>query len=486
MMNKTFLLVLSIALAFSNNVSSQINVKKAKALVKSTTEKQSETTKDIPSSTSKTYQTGTSAGDNKLKAFNQKMTTLEEALATFDAFLKSDGAYDPKQNSFAFIGEGNSLRLTHKYIENNYESPLMELKNGKKYAPDYGFVDEENRYTNLMATYTRLKEGSYERAIEHKTSIKSHEYLTSHDYATSQYVNSERFKEKPEDPIVSEMHKNNKGKIVFHTSEIDRSNPTGKFDGTFSATDRLYARAFFKRGFTNLTMTSPKGDSTRYAANGVVFPYTLVYIDGKLQDFKYDNASLIESEVLKNNTRQIWLHPLVADGLTDIHWVKTVDKLSAGNHAVTLEYYIEEPINTNERYTAKIAEGTFNLVKKQGDKIKLGKSWSSFKVAMNNPSYESKILYVAQQTSKMEDGLTAKSVKIVSSDWSIVKNNLTGAILYRYLVVQVKFTNADGYCYTAPREAKQEYAGNGNYASEFTLITHLNKKIGFNGYIDCD
>jgi hypothetical protein len=232
-------------------------------------------------------------------------------------------------------------------------------------------------------------------------------------------------------------------------------------------------------------MTNSKGDTTRYAQNGAVFPYTLIYIDGNLQDYKYDNASLIDVEVLKNNTRQVWLHPTVSDGLTDIKWIKSVNKLSSGSHHIKLEYWIEEPTES-DTFKAKIAEGEFNLIKKTGDKLKIGKSWSDFKVAMSNSIYQSKILYVAQQTSKMDDGLKAKAVKIVSSDWKIVKNNITGVILYRYLVVQVKFTNSEGYCYTEPREAKQEYTGNGNYASEFTLITHYNKNIGFKGYIDCD
>ena len=476
-------------LVFVAPINAQIKLKdKAEKLIKSKAEeKKEESMKDQTSTTriAKTYITGSSAGDNKLKSFEKKMDDLEAQLANYEAFLNADRAYDSNLNTFSLQGEGETLLVVQKFIETDMESPETELKNGKKYAPNYGFEEETKRYNAFVSKYNALKTGSHQKALAFNTSRKDHEYETSYDNITNKALKQELFKEKPEDPIYSDMHRNNKGKIVFHTSEVIRNNPLGKFDGTFNASDRLYARAFFEKGFTNLTMTNSKGDTTRYAQNGVVFPYTLVYIDGKLQDYKYDSSSIIEADVLKNNTRQVWLYPTVADGLTDIKWIKSVDKLSAGNHQVKLEYWIEEPTET-DTYKAKIAEGEFTLIKKADDKLKIGKSWSDFKMAMSNAAYESKILYIAQQTSKMEDGLTAKAAKIVSSDWKIVKNTITGAIQYRYLVVQIKFTNAEGYCYTAPREAKQEYSGNGNYASEFTLITHLNKNIGFNGYIDCD
>lgn len=478
--------ILFFVFGFVNPMQAQLKLKeKAGKLVKNKVEEKKDEPMNTKASSSRTYITGSSAGDNKLKSFENKMDALEIQLVNYELFLNSDTKYDLKLNAFSLQGEGESLIVVNKFIETDIEAAATELKNGKKYAPDYGFEQEMKRYDDFVLKYNTLKNGSHNQALAYNQSRKDVEYEASYDNMTNKALKAELFKEKSEDPIYSDMHRNNKGKIVFHTSEVDRSNPTGKFEGTFNAPDRLYARAFFEKGFTNLTMTNSKGDTTRYAQNGVVFPYTLIYIDGKLQDYKYDNSSLIEADVLKNNTRQIWLYPSVSDGLTDIKWIKSVDKLSAGNHQVKLEYWIEEPTE-NDTYKAKIAEGDFTLVKKAGDKLKIGKSWSNFKTAMSNSTYESKILYVAQQISKLEDGLVAKAVKIVSSDWTIVKNNTTGAILYRYLVVQVKFTNPEGYCYTAPREAKQDYSGNGNYTSEFTLVTHYNKNIGFNGYIDCD
>lgn len=432
----------------------------------------------------KTYITGSSAGDNKLKAFQKKMEELESELALYESFLNSNMKYDVKQNNFTFIGDGALLKIGSKFIENNYDLPLTEIKNGKKYAPEYGFKYEENRYQEFINKYNNLKENSHAQAIQYKQSRADNEYVNSDDYASSQYVKSQLFKEKPEDPILSEMHRNNKGKIVFNTTMIDKNNPKGDFKGTFNVTNRLYARAFFNKSFTNTTMYNSKNDSIRYAENNVAFPYTIIYIDGMKQEYKYDNVTISDNAQLKNNTRQIWLYPNVSDGLTDIKWIKSVDNLTPGNHKVRLEYFIYDPTE-KEEYIAKIAEGEFTLVKNANDKLKIGKSWANFKPLHSNTTLENAILEVAKKTSKIEDNLQPNAVKIMDTNWTVIKNKITGAILHRIMVVQIKCSNQDGYCYTYPREVKQDYIG-GNFSTTITLVTHTNKNIGFDGYIDCN
>lgn len=475
-----------ILIGFSVRVNAQINLKgKSDKILKLEKNTKIEARDESTSRATKTYVTGTSAGDNKLKAFDKKMNELESQLALYETFLSSNVKYNNKQNSITFLGDGASLKVVNKFIENNFDTPLVEIKNGKKYAPDYSFEQEENRYQEFINKYNSLKENSHQQALKYKQSRADDEYLNSDDYATTQYVKSELFKEKLEDPIYSDMHKNNKGKIVFNNVLVDKINPKGSFNGVFNASGRLYARAFLDRSFTNITMYNSKKDSIRYGENSVAFPYILIYIDGKKQDYMYDNVSISGNNQLKNNTRQIWMYPNVSDGLTNINWIKSVDKLPVGNHKVKLEYFIYEPTE-NDEFVAKIAEGEFTLVKKAGDKLKIGKSWNDFKTAMSNSSLETKILNVAKSTSKLDDGLQPKEVKIMNSDWKVVSNKLTGVILYRLLVVQIKCTNVSGYCYTIPREAKQEYLGGGNYSTEITLITHTNKHIGFDGYIDCN
>jgi hypothetical protein len=63
-------------------------------------------------------------------------------------------------------------------------------------------------------------------------------------------------------------------------------------------------------------------------------------------------------------------------------------------------------------------------------------------------------------------------VIITSKEWSIRKNELTGAILYRSLSAIGITKNAEGKCYYQEFTFRQDYSGGGNYESA----------IKYNGY----
>jgi hypothetical protein len=436
----------------------------------------------------KTYITGTSAGDNKLKAFEKKMDALEASMEEFKTFLASDEVYDRTKHFFIQLeGEGASLLLKHRNIERDIKMPLDDIEKGKMYAKEYPFSEEQKRYDAFVQKYTELKKNSNARAQGHLASKKQDELESSHEYKYMQQRKAQMFMLKAEDDFSSEFHKQNVGKIAFSNSQISKTGTEGKLNPTFNATNRIYARAYFNNSFWNTNMYDKNGDSLRYMEHDHVKVYANIYVDGVKQDLLIEQSSITEKEYKKARTQQLWFHPLVSDGLTEINWVKIIAAMSVGTHNIKVEYCIRESVGTGSsenRYEAILATGEFKLVKNDKQLPKIGKKWSDFKAGTKNPGLEGKALAIAQKNSNI-DNMKSVEIKILDSDWRIVKHEYTGAILYRYMQVLLKTSHSDGYCYSTPMEIKQEYMG-GSYSSNLLLVSLLSPDFGYNGYIDCE
>lgn len=83
------------------------------------------------------------------------------------------------------------------------------------------------------------------------------------------------------------------------------------------------------------------------------------------------------------------------------------------------------------------------------------------KAGMSNPALEKQMLSVMEKLPGWNEKFN-KAI-ITSSTWSIKKNELTGAILYRYIGVMGTCKNADGTCFTQEFTFRQDYVGGGNY-----------------------
>lgn len=100
------------------------------------------------------------------------------------------------------------------------------------------------------------------------------------------------------------------------------------------------------------------------------------------------------------------------------------------------------------------------------------------KAGMINPAIEQKMLTAANGLG-WKDKFTR--IIITSKDWSIRKNDLTGAILYRSLDAIAITKDAEGKCFYQEFGFRQDYSGGGNYEAA----------IKYNGYagkreIGCD
>ncbi len=83
------------------------------------------------------------------------------------------------------------------------------------------------------------------------------------------------------------------------------------------------------------------------------------------------------------------------------------------------------------------------------------------KAGMSNPALEKQMLSVMEKLPGWNEKFN-KAI-ITSSAWSVKKNELTGAILYRFISVVGTCKNADGTCFTQEFTFRQDYVGGGNY-----------------------
>jgi hypothetical protein len=216
--------------------------------------------------------------------------------------------------------------------------------------------------------------------------------------------------------------------------------------------------------------------------------YTNVYVDDVKQDLKLEQYSGKETEFRQALTRQIWLHPEVSDGLTEINWIKILADMSQGSHKVRIDYCVFNTDDTGKSksvFSKVIATGEFTLNKTNQNLPKVGKKWSDIKAGMNNTGLENQALAIAKKNSNI-DNMISEQIKILDSEWRIVKKEVTGEILYRYLRVLLKTSHADGYCYSTPMEIKQEYMGNGQYSTSIKLVSLSMPDFGYAGYLDCE
>ena len=84
---------------------------------------------------------------------------------------------------------------------------------------------------------------------------------------------------------------------------------------------------------------------------------------------------------------------------------------------------------------------------------------------MSNAGLESQMLTVANKLGWAEH--FTKAI-IISQNWTIEKNSLTGAILRRYISGICTSTSAAGVCSYQDFSFNQEYTGAGNYSSSLT------------------
>ncbi|WP_395632910.1 hypothetical protein [Flavobacterium sp.] len=266
--------------------------------------------------------------------------------------------------------------------------------------------------------------------------------------------------------ITSEAHKKNMGKIVFAPQRSDiafQSENEANFRNAFTFGDEIYFRVYMDNSLSNYFIKShPEMEKSKIDENSY---YTVYYFLDGVQEKK---AKILKNEFEKEH-KQEWTSfkgalnngPNRGD---DLLWgsfdgfLRELDtKLSNGKHKIKVE--IRPCIdNPNPIELATVASGEIDFTVTPTSINKNDESFCLKKANMKDAALEAKVLKLFA-ADKSNAGTTPKSCRITSKEWVITRNDLTGRILRRNLVLLVVALDKDGKYFYKDCYIAQEYVG---------------------------
>jgi len=285
--------------------------------------------------------------------------------------------------------------------------------------------------------------------------------------------------------FTSEFHKQHLNQVVWSTKPlvIGKETEMASFIKTdFKTGDYIYGTAYL-------------GVLAKDAMNGNDDLRLRIKVDGGMAIWGGD-LSYIELPLAAQGKSYIqfallpdaqWLKDHYAPYLAEENWTLSylMDELARSgdiSHTVTCELIF--PTNKIEdidgQFSLDLGNGSDAikaLSAKLHNELMAGRKLP--KAGMNNPALENQLLATMQKLPGWNEKFT-KAV-ITSSGWNIKKNELTGAILYRYIGVIGVCNDSQGKCYTQEFTFRQDYTGGGNYESTAKYNSYGGKRE-----INCD
>jgi hypothetical protein len=266
---------------------------------------------------------------------------------------------------------------------------------------------------------------------------------------------------KPE--ITTTFNQEHAGEIVFSKTMIPKGiSSAGKLTNTFNLGDAIEMRFFMETNICNYYLYIP-GNNTP-VKNSKAYYTTLIYIDGdllhpvfmgdKYMDKDMRNVCTFRNAIFGTGDQKVFNNSFVVDKLNN---------LSSGTHSIKVELWAGDIEEANSPRSLKpISIGEFTLTKKEGQKLHKGKTMSDVPVGMSDPELEAEALK-AINTYARSQGWKEKFTElvIIESEWSTIRNELTGVILGRTIDVYVKGVWPDGHCTGVVFGISQEFNGSG-------------------------
>ena len=275
----------------------------------------------------------------------------------------------------------------------------------------------------------------------------------------------------PDQGITSPIHQKYLNQIVLATQPILLDNINeASFKKKFNVGETIYGRIFLPKGVNTYQVFDTQSgngdenfffdgtsimyfvlkvdDSLVFGTNGVIGTANLPQVDGKfLTTFQ---VPIFQSEERGGNSQNL---------------VNVLNKLSNGEHKAKIEVW--GGMFTVKETKEPLASAEFVLVKGTSS-ASVGRKFSSLQAGMVNPELEAKMLKATQARAKAEGwSETHTKVKIESKAWTVVRNELTGVILYRMIGAWVYATWPDGHCTYQSFEFKQRHE-NAAYSTQIT------------------
>jgi hypothetical protein len=275
-----------------------------------------------------------------------------------------------------------------------------------------------------------------------------------------------------EDPS-SNFHKSNLNKVVFSDKMIDPLGNASQLKPEFIWGEKIYGLVFLQSSLLNYVgysygpNGSPGQDSVLFSGNDEKCTSYSVryYIDDKPKI-----GGLILKKLSDKWTDKSFFPIIIfgedADaGKPSDDFIQDIEILPDGKHKIRIEIV---GVKMLHKTYGRIASGEFIINKKAGTKTGLGMTWGKVKTGMSDQALETKILAKANAQAKAAGWPeTFTAVKIADEDWTIEKNQVTGAVLYRRIIAYVKATYPDGKCSFYQFYMHQDYNGAG-YQNAFS------------------
>lgn len=282
-----------------------------------------------------------------------------------------------------------------------------------------------------------------------------------------------------EQGITNETHRNYVGKIVFNTERISFQAPDeSKFKTEFNATDRIYGRFYAEHSAGYYR--KEKYNSGAYMLRG----YYSLTIDGEKIDAKF-KVFPIQDQVSQRTTQQLYINqnPTERDYEDNSVWFNIVNNMSPGTHRVEVDYMLilDQDEDDNEHY--KVASGAFSIVKKEGDKLLLGKRMADFPEGMEDADIEAGALEAINRVARKNGWKEIfYSTKIKSDSWYIIRHKNSGVIMGRSISAYCFAKWPDGHCTVQVFFFRQQYDG----SKYMDKLLYNGLESGSQKKIDCE
>ena len=256
------------------------------------------------------------------------------------------------------------------------------------------------------------------------------------------------------------------GKVVFSKSPIDPANPTD-LTTSFKAGDTIYGLVQLDKSFKELSKDTEGKKATKVMFEVKVFEgdaYKTNY-NVTVKNEAFESKTLLLDVAPAPDKMTAFSDPNVVIGKSfnvkdgPIRLTEYLSELEGGKHSVKIQLY---------KY--KIwAEGTFTI---EGDDFSVyegmrekllaedTKSVTMPQPKMVDKDLEAEMIAALKATNAEPWNLEILRLVIIDPDWHIVRHDISGAILHRYIRANVVIKDADGVCWLYDLVTfKQEYVG---------------------------
>jgi hypothetical protein len=279
----------------------------------------------------------------------------------------------------------------------------------------------------------------------------------------------------------SELHKKNMGKIVFapkaESLYFGKEVEAG-LSNNYTFGEEVYTRVYMDNSLSNYIIKAmPTLDKTVVDEKSY---YTLhFFLDG----VEYYKKATSKGEFSKDEKHE-WtsfkgalnsktLSNAIMRGEFTVFLRTLNEKLSNGKHIVkiTVNPTIDNPTPTE---LPAVAVGEINYTVNPNSIDPNDESFCLKNVKMSIPALEAKVLKAYKE--EKGNSQNPKMARIISKDWEIFRNKLTGLILRRTLNIIVISINSENKYVYKNCVIKQEYIGN-KFEDNFTMQTDAYENV---------